>query len=754
MPRISEQSSQINLMDVIRGIRRRKMLLLSMPLLGLIIGEGVLMANKPTYQAESQVIVQSLATPFDKSSSVNEQASSDNGVSDRLVQSQVSVMKSRDLFARVVDQLSLDKNPEYNTKLASHGLVSSILVMLGLKDDPRAFDGKELAIKNLAAKVIVYPVPDTAVIGVKSNSVNPENSATVANALAESYVLSTQQVGQNATDRARNWLSGQIDDLRAKVQASDNEVEKYRADNGLLAGATSTVSKQQLTDLNSQIALADAAKAEAQAKADEVNRLLRNGGRIDASSDVLSNTLVQALREQQVTAQRNVEQLSATYLPNHPKMIAAMKELESVNTQVRAEAMRVASSLQSQAKVADQRAQALRSQLDKLKSDQASANFSDVKLQGLMREAQANRQLLQNMLARYADANARQDASLQPGYARMIQKASVPSVPFFPKPGPILLLSVLGGLIMGVGLAFFFEILVSGGRVAEEGRMPQRAVVDEGEAKVRAHAHPIAKDEAEALVVPQFEFPEKPVKIEEPPPVVTQSEPSNVLGVMPSAMTLVSALSLVEQLKAAKAEALEAGAKKIADVLAGVKREKSHAIGSIASIGSQMPNAALAVIATARELTNRGEKVIAIDFSGSVNNLEKFVGVPQGMGLVELISGAADFTKIVTRSPLGFHMIRLGEPRSADKMQALTEKVPAILSALQQIYGHIILHIGEANPDTVPHLAASDIAVLLAPAVRLSDAKAAAEGLEENSDTRALVMRLEPDTSSRRPEAA
>jgi len=66
MARLAEAPSQINLIDVIRGIGRWKILLLSMPLIGLFVGESVLLVNKPSYQSEAQVIVQSLATPFDQ----------------------------------------------------------------------------------------------------------------------------------------------------------------------------------------------------------------------------------------------------------------------------------------------------------------------------------------------------------------------------------------------------------------------------------------------------------------------------------------------------------------------------------------------------------------------------------------------------------------------------------------------------------------------------------------------------------------
>ncbi|MBG1231783.1 GumC family protein [Aestuariivirga litoralis] len=769
MARISESPSQINLMDVIRGMWRWKLLLIMMPLIGLFVGEGVLLVNKPSYQSEAQVIVQSLATPFDKISSVAEQSAGDAGPSDRLVFSQVSVLKSRDLAARVVDQLSLDTKPEYNTQLTKRSLAGTALIMLGFKDDPTLFQPKDLAIKNLTGKVTVYPVPDSNVIGIKSNSGDPEIAAAIANAFAETYVLSTHEVGQTATDRARNWLSQQIDDLRTKVAASENAVEKYRADNGLLKGANTTISKQQLTDINAQIAVADSAKAEAQAKADEINRLLKAGGRLDISSDVLSSTLVQALREQEVQAERKVAELSATYLPGHPKMIAAMKELNGINAQVRAEAMRVAQSLQSQAKIADQRAASARASLDKLKTDQATANFSDVKLQELDREAAANRTLLQNMLARYADANARQDASLQPGYARVIQKASVPSVPYFPKPGPILLLSGLGGLIMGLGLAFFFEILSAGSsksvEIVQAPRARSAPVLEADEEDMPAveprparethiHSHPLGKAHVDDVEVPPFEFPNKnQPAVDALAATATQRAPApaaSLIGSIPGAVTLGGAFAMLGELRLGGAESLDAGAKKIASILSAVKNEKGRAVCAVASIGSQVPNAALSTAAAARELGQRGEKVIALDFSPAVNNLETLLDVPQGLGLIELVAGDADFTKVVTRcSSMGFHMIRLGQPRGAEQLQAVADKLPSFLNALGKIYGYIFLHVGEGGPKTVTHMTASDVAVLLAPQARILDAKAAAAGLEERSATRALVMRLESETTHR-----
>ena len=229
MPRFAQEVPANNLSDVLAGMWRRKLLLLALPLLGVIGGELFLMSSKPIYLSEAQVLIENQATPFDRTNLVSDQGGAESLVNDKMVQSQVSVMKSHDVAARVVDQLGLDTKAEYNTKLNSVGLVGRLAIALGFKDDPQLFAPKEMATKTLLASVTVFPVPETNVIGIKSVSTNAELAAATANAVAKTYVLSTHEIGASSNDRVRSWMGQQIDELRAKVTASDNAVEIGRA---------------------------------------------------------------------------------------------------------------------------------------------------------------------------------------------------------------------------------------------------------------------------------------------------------------------------------------------------------------------------------------------------------------------------------------------------------------------------------------------------------------------------------------------
>ncbi len=741
----SEQFPATNLSDVLAGIWQRKLLLLALPLLGVLGGELFLMSSKPTYLAEAQVIIENMSTPFDRANSVPEQGVSDQ-VTDKMVQSQVSVMKSRDIAARVVDQLSLDAKPEYNSRLRTSGFLGQLAVALGFKDDPQLYAPKDLAAKNLSSGITVYPVPETNVIGIKSVSTNAGLAAATANAVAQTYVLSTHEVGATSNDRVRAWMSHQIDDLRAKVSTADNAVEKYRAEAGLLKGTSSTLGTQQISELNSQITLAESAAAEAQAKADEIRHLFATRGTVDASADVLSNVLVQNLRGQQVAAERKVSEISATYLPNHPKMIAAVKELNSVNAQVRNEALRVADGLQGQAKIAAQRAATLRADLTKQKGTQASANESDVKLQALQRDADASRTLLQTMLNRYADANARQDANQQPGFSRIIQSATVPPSIYFPKAGPVLILSTLAGLVMGFGLAFVLELLRA---PAVSAPQSQRAV----------RPHPLAGQNGAAFAVPSIE-PERTQEAFVPGAVAPATKPQNKeqhavsFASVPGAVTASGLLVMAEQLNKSEGGKVAETAKHLANTLVNLKSKEGVSTHAYATLGSPVPNGALATIATARELASRGAKVIVLELSIGLTGVETLTGVGPGPGLIELVDGTSDFTRVVSRDPSSnIHLIRIGNQPTAEKMLVVAEKLNRILEALRTIYEHVLLHVGEASVATVPFLSAADIAIILAPSSRLADAQTAARALSEQGNTKCLLVKLELEGATQ-PTAA
>ena len=152
-------------------------------------------------------------------------------------------------------------------------------------------------------------------------------------------------------------------------------------------------------------------------------------------------------------------ELSVTYLPNHPKIVAMRNELAKVDQQLRNEAVKIVAGLEDQARIAATREASLRASLNAAKAKASATNLDEVKLRAFERDASANRSLLESFLNRYTDASARQEVAAQPGFARIIQTAVPPANPSYPKTGPTIILATLAGLTLGLGLAFLAEVL-------------------------------------------------------------------------------------------------------------------------------------------------------------------------------------------------------------------------------------------------------------------------------------------------------
>ena len=432
-----------------------------------------------------------------------------------------------------------------------------------------------------------------------------------------------------------------------KCAESDGAVEKYRAEAGLLKGKSSTLGAQEISELNTQITLAEAARSEAEAKADEIRELLESQGSVEASSEVLASSTIQRLREQQVTSEQKYNELSATYLPNHPKMLAAKKDINDIERRIRREALKVVDGLQGQAKIAQARANSLRKSLEALKSREGSAILDEVRLKELEREAKANRDQLEVMLSRFADSNTRQNLELQPGFARVIQTATAPASPYFPRIGPILLLASLAGLAFGVGLAFLLEIM------AQAARMNEVAMAG-GEQPANRVRHPAREAMQQRIEIPKLDVTQ------------SRSEQGAAKGsirsggnVAPAAVYLPTTLASVPQARSG----LEASSL-LAALSAGGAMQNSvtqlsqhlqtmHNNGSlkgcaIANLGGahEVPTMALAL---GRHLADSGLKTILVDLEAQHSILPDLMALADAPGLTELLTGTSDFSRAIQR---------------------------------------------------------------------------------------------------------
>ena len=230
-----------------------------------------------------------------------------------------------------------------------------------------------------------------------------------------------------------------------------SKVEDFRARSNLLVGANNTtLSAQQLSEVNTQLSTVRAQKADAEAKAKLIRDMLRSGQPIEAS-DILNSELVRRLDEQRVTLRAQLAEQSSTLLDNHPRIKELRAQIEDLDNQIRGAAEQAARSLENDAKLADARVNSQTATLDQLKTQAASTNGQDVQLRALERDAKSQRDLLESYLAKYREATSRDTLNSTPADARIISRATVSNVPSYPKKMPTVLIATFATFLLSVG---------------------------------------------------------------------------------------------------------------------------------------------------------------------------------------------------------------------------------------------------------------------------------------------------------------
>lgn len=461
---------ELDLMSLYRTLRKRLGLIVSVTLGLTALVMVVVLQQTPLYTAEAQVLLDRQQMQVTDMEAVMSGLPADSAT----VDSEVEILRSRALAARVVDRLNLMQDPEFNGNLRE----PSVLRWL----DPRVWIGEALklveaerpvlndevlaraelngVIDSLLGRLTVSRQRLTYVINISFVSESPDKAARIANAVADTYILDQLEAKFDATRQANEWLSRRLGELREQVRDSERAVEIYRAEQGLESSAGVTVSEQQLSELNAQLILGRTALAEARAKYDRARQIRSSGGTIESMADVVQSGTISQLRQKQAELARELANLASRYGARHPEVVNAEAQRRDIERQIGAEISRIIGSLQNNVAVAETRVASLEKSLREIRGESGESGQAMVQLRELEREAAANRAVYESFLNRFKETSQQQD--LQVPDSRVISQATAPITPSHPRKALSLALALVLSAMLGVGLAFLLEHLDNG----------------------------------------------------------------------------------------------------------------------------------------------------------------------------------------------------------------------------------------------------------------------------------------------------
>jgi polysaccharide biosynthesis transport protein len=451
-------ADELDLGAVGRALLRKKMWVIGPTVLVAALAFAAVNVMTPRYKSEARILIEGRENVFLRPEA-EKLAERERAVDPEAVTSQVQLVLSRDLARKVIKDLKLTERSEFDPVLNGGSLLRQVLGLAGLARDPLKMSPEERVLEAYYDRLTAFAVDKSRVVAVEFSSADPELAATAANSIAEAYLELQQSAKQDQTRLASQWLGTEIEALRKRVSEAEAKVESFRAKSNLFVGTNNTtLSNQQMGELSSQLALARAQKAEAEAKAKLIRNLIKSGQPIEFS-DIINSELIRRLAEQGATLRAQLAEQSSTLLGNHPRIKELKAQIADLDGQIRREAEKLVRAFENDARIAGARLETLTASLDQLKAQAAASGGQDVELRALEREAKAQRDLLESYLAKYREANARDSMSSAPAEARIISRAILSNTPSFPKKVPIVLIATLATLILSAAAITTGELL-------------------------------------------------------------------------------------------------------------------------------------------------------------------------------------------------------------------------------------------------------------------------------------------------------
>ena len=349
----------------------------------------------------------------------------------------ISLVTSQRVAIDVVRRLNLTANPQIQQSFRESGSFGRESI-----DDWMASS----LVKNVDPKFS----NGTNVLQIKYKTGDPNQAALIANAFLASTIDGSVAMKAAAADQTARWFAPQIEELRKDLESSRQALEAFQAQTNMVAptdGGDSETS--QYMALSNQLSAARAQLSASQSRL--------SSGSTDLSNDPSDPDLqiLATLKERLSTAQASVESAKGSLGANNPKMMAELANIASIRKQMGDATEKMRQHLK-------ERIATTQDQIASLETEQAEAQKALIKVQG---QRSRLAELQHDVAFRAEQLNARERAAAEAKLKSkltfsdmtVLDKATPPIDPAFPKPMLVIPVGIAAGLALGLLLALLAE---------------------------------------------------------------------------------------------------------------------------------------------------------------------------------------------------------------------------------------------------------------------------------------------------------
>ncbi len=363
------------------------------------------------------------------------------------IETQIRILQSNTLALKTLQDMKLASKAGFVGEQAAMSRSG--------RDDSKPWSDREeySLINRFLGGLRVVRVRGSQIVEIHFQCYDPALAAGIANKLSDNFIQHNLQVKYQSTVDATSWLAGQIEDLKRKVEKSEEDLVAYERANSILlldekSGRSTTL--DNLADVNKNFTAAQWERTIAEARW----KTLKEQGTIPA---IVADANYTALGARTNDLNQQLAEAEQQYGVNHPKYIRLKALRDQVAKDLEKEKKRLASQVESDFRTTVVKEENARRLFEKAKAEAESQNDKSIHYNILKRDVESNRGIYDGLLQRLKEAGV--SAGLRSSNIQLIDPAKAPFVALFPKTGQNVSLGVIIGLMIGLGAAFLREYL-------------------------------------------------------------------------------------------------------------------------------------------------------------------------------------------------------------------------------------------------------------------------------------------------------
>ena len=390
---------------------------------------------QPVYEATVQVGIESETPQLQSITNLYQSTPTD----EPFLKTQVKVLRSDNLAWETIQQLGLATNPAFRPSASD---------AKALNTDPREAQG--ILLKWFRRALSVDLSPNTHVVEVSFESTDPYLAAQTANTLVNNYVEYNFHEKYDATRQATAWMEQQLDELKAKVEKSQQALVTYERENAIVnVSDKQNVVEQRLSDLSKGLSSAESDLAQK-----ESLRNLVKSNQLQVAF-IAENELLQRLQEKYADLKAQYTEARAASGANYPRVVRLGQQVDEIQSLIDQERSRNVERVENDYRATLGRVRLLRASVAAQKGEAGRLSQLLIQHNILKHEFESNQQLYESLLQHLKDATV--SAGLRATNINVVDPARPPAFPVRPKVALYLALGVIGGLLVGITLAFAQE---------------------------------------------------------------------------------------------------------------------------------------------------------------------------------------------------------------------------------------------------------------------------------------------------------